>query len=194
MAEKTRLSRTDWTAAALEALAEGGVAAVAIERLAIRLGTTKGSAYWHFATRDALLRAALARWESDHTDAVIAVAEAGQGARAKLRALFDAVIVHGAGSAIERAVLGAAGDPLVAPVVRRVYQRRLGYLTRLYRGMGFGPAAARRRALAAYSVYLGLIQLNATMPEAVPRTRKARRAYVDDLLGALSAPPDDRVE
>jgi len=185
MVEKTRLSRADWTAAALQALAEGGMAAVAIERLAARLGTTKGSAYWHFTNREALLRATLARWESDHTEAVIAVAEAEQGALAKLRALFEAVIVHGAGSAIELALLGASGDPLVAPVLRRVTQRRLDYLTRLYREVGLDQAAAKRRALTAYSVYLGLIQLNATMPEAVPRTRTARRAYVDDLLIAL---------
>ncbi|MGH3388225.1 MAG: TetR family transcriptional regulator, partial [Actinomadura sp.] len=47
MAErKTRLSRADWANAALEAIAEGGLAAVAIEPLATRLGTTKGSFYW----------------------------------------------------------------------------------------------------------------------------------------------------
>ena len=58
-----RLSPQDWIDAALAAIAAGGLAAVAVEPLAARLGTTKGSFYWHFASRDALLKAALANWE-----------------------------------------------------------------------------------------------------------------------------------
>ena len=76
---------------------------------------------------------------------MIATVEAERTARAKLRALFETVIVHGAGGAIELALLGAVGDPLVAPAVRRVNERRLGYLTRLYGELGLGPATARRR-------------------------------------------------
>ena len=40
-----------------------GLAAVAVEPLAARLGATKGSFYWHFRNRDAMLEAALQRWE-----------------------------------------------------------------------------------------------------------------------------------
>lgn len=188
MPEKSRLTRADWTAAALDALADGGLSAVAIEPLAARLGATKGSAYWHFANRDALLRATLERWESDHTEAVIANVEAERSAWAKLRALFETVIVHGVDGAIELVLLGAVGDPLVAPVVHRVNERRLSYLTRLYGELGLGPGAARRRALTAYSVYLGLIQLGVSLPEAVPQTKAARRAYVDDVLRTLGIP------
>jgi AcrR family transcriptional regulator len=57
----------DWTNAALEAIADGGTGKVAVEALARELGATKGSFYWHFRNRDALLEAALARWEE--TDA-----------------------------------------------------------------------------------------------------------------------------
>src|SRR3546814_7480606 len=60
---KGRLSAEDWAQAALDLIAEHGVAAVAVEPLARRLGVTKGSFYWHFQSRDALLQAALARWE-----------------------------------------------------------------------------------------------------------------------------------
>src|SRR5512145_1401917 len=58
-----RLSADDWAAAALDLIAEQGVAAVAVEPLARRLGVTKGSFYWHFPSREALLSAALERWE-----------------------------------------------------------------------------------------------------------------------------------
>ena len=54
---EARLSTADWEAAALDALAENGLAGVAIEPLARRLGVTKGSFYWHFTDRDALLAA-----------------------------------------------------------------------------------------------------------------------------------------
>src|SRR5918998_6119560 len=75
--KNTRLSRKDWIEAALAAIAEGGVAAVAVEPLAARLGATKGSFYWHFANRDALLQAALAQWEEQTTTVVISEIKSG---------------------------------------------------------------------------------------------------------------------
>src|SRR3546814_6866850 len=59
-----RLSAEDWAQAALDVVAESGVAAVAVEPLARRLGVTKGSFYWHYPSREALLEAALSRWEA----------------------------------------------------------------------------------------------------------------------------------
>ncbi len=61
--ERTRLSAEDWEDAALSLIAEQGVGALAVEALARQLGVTKGSFYWHFRTREALLQAALERWE-----------------------------------------------------------------------------------------------------------------------------------
>ncbi|HXD37565.1 MAG TPA: helix-turn-helix domain-containing protein, partial [Rhodanobacter sp.] len=61
--ERNRLSAEDWELAALQLIAEQGVGALAVEALARRLGVTKGSFYWHFRTREALLQAALERWE-----------------------------------------------------------------------------------------------------------------------------------
>src|SRR4051794_41764716 len=60
---KRQLTAEDWTQAALDALARGGVAAVAVEPIAKSLGATKGSFYWHFADRNALLESALDLWE-----------------------------------------------------------------------------------------------------------------------------------
>ena len=72
---RTRLKRQDWVDAALEAIADGGLAAVAVVPLAERLGATKGSFYWHFPSREALIEAALAAWEQTTTSAVIAEIE-----------------------------------------------------------------------------------------------------------------------
>jgi AcrR family transcriptional regulator len=189
-----RLSKDDWTAAALAALADGGLAAVAIEPLATRLGTTKGSAYWHFPNREALLRATLDRWEREHTEAVIELVEssAGDEPGARLRALFGAVL-DGAGAdtaaRVELALQASADDPLVAAALRRVTERRLGYLAALFGRLGFTPAQARRRAVLAHSIYLGQAQLIRSSPELLPRSTPARRAQLDDALRTMTASP-----
>src|SRR5260370_14402155 len=61
-----------WEKAALKAIADRGFSGAAIEPLAKKLGVTKGSFYWHFADREALIRAALKRWEKRSTEDVIA--------------------------------------------------------------------------------------------------------------------------
>ena len=58
----TRLDAAAWIAAAFDALADGGIDAVRVEPLAKALGITKGSFYWHFADRRALLDAMLDAW------------------------------------------------------------------------------------------------------------------------------------
>ena len=57
----------DWLKAATRRLASGGIAAVAVETLARDLAVTKGSFYWHFRDRAALLKALLADWEAGST-------------------------------------------------------------------------------------------------------------------------------
>ncbi|MGI8847160.1 MAG: TetR/AcrR family transcriptional regulator [Candidatus Dormibacteria bacterium] len=182
---RTRLSRDDWTAAGLVALAEGGMAAVAIEPLAARLGATKGSGYWHFANRAALVEATLQRWEREHTEMVIAEVERHSGAVERLRTLLHAVMGHAGPQAVELALLASADDPMVAPILCRVTERRISYLTRLFREMDFDDQEAGRRALLAYTTYLGHAQLARTAPRAVPRG-SARQAYLDSVLTALT--------
>jgi AcrR family transcriptional regulator len=181
-----RLGREDWTAEALRALGNGGLAAVSIEPIAARLGTTKGSGYWHFRDRADLVAATLARWEAEHTEAVIAQAERGADAAARLRELFRVVLGRSGPFTVELALLASAEDPLVAPTVRRVTQRRIGYLRELFAGLGFDPAQAQRRALLAYTTYLGHAQLARTDPEAVPTGGPARQSYLDWLLHTMT--------
>ena len=85
-----RLSADDWAQAALDLIAEQGVAAVAVEPLARRLGVTKGSFYWHFPSREALLVAALERWEKVEQE-VFSSLEPIPDPRERLRALFRLV-------------------------------------------------------------------------------------------------------
>ena len=84
-----RLSADDWAVAALGALAGGGLSAVAVEPLAARLGATKGSFYWHFAGREALVAATLERWERTATEDVIAAIGVEPDLAARLRLLMS---------------------------------------------------------------------------------------------------------
>jgi len=51
----TRTPRDRWVEEGLQALGDGGPAAVRVEALAKKLGVTKGGFYGYFADRDALL-------------------------------------------------------------------------------------------------------------------------------------------
>ena len=61
---------------------------MAVEPLAKGLGTTKGSFYWHFADRNALLEATLGLWERRDTDQVIAAVDEARDAVTRLRHLL----------------------------------------------------------------------------------------------------------
>jgi AcrR family transcriptional regulator len=185
---RRRLSRDDWADAALTAIAEGGLPAVAVEPLAARLGTTKGSFYWHFPNREALLEAALSRWQERHTTAVNAEVEAAATDPVEqLRLLIRRVVEIAEQDSIGLALLSTADHPAVAAALARVTEQRIDFLTRLFSRMDFTPGAARQRALLAYSAYLGHAQLAHSTPRSLPTTPAGRRAYLDHVVATLTA-------
>jgi AcrR family transcriptional regulator len=187
-ANRPRLTARDWADAALAAMREGGgLAAVAVEPLAASLGATKGSFYWHFANRDALVAAALERWEERETEAVIAAVAREAGPEARLRALFAVTAYSHARDDLELSLHAQAAHPLVGAALRRVTERRLGYLTELFQDLGFDPVDARNRALLAYTGYLGNGQLVHAVPEVLPRGADAER-YLNQVLRTLLRP------
>lgn len=164
------LSRADWTEAGLEALSRDGLAAVAIDPLARRLGATKGSFYWHFEGLDDLVGAVLERWEQRDTAEIVAALEEIENPRERLFTLTRRAFAGAAGGADPQAgVLAAASDPRVAPVLARVTATRLAVLERLYCDAGALPADAPRHARLAYAMYVGLGDLL----RAAPATRRS---------------------
>jgi AcrR family transcriptional regulator len=153
------LSRADWVEAAMNAIVEGGVGAVVVEPLAVRLGATKGSFYHHFLNREALVVAALEDWERSQTEAVIDRLQLIPDPDQRLRAVLAEAFADRAGGIRDAALLAAATHPLVNPVVRRVTERRLRYFTEMYVQLGFSRPAARRRAKMLYLSYIGLFDL-----------------------------------
>jgi len=186
--QRRRLARSDWVAAALDVLIDSGPAAVAIEPLAVALGTTKGSGYHHFRSRDELLMAALEAYRAQHTRLIIdEVDGAGGSAQDRLVRLFERVKAR-AGRRTEIRML-ASGDPSVREMIDQVTAERLGYLERLMRDAGFGRAEAHRRALLAYFTYLGQSALAESVPSALPGTDRADRALQKTIIDALLSAP-----
>jgi AcrR family transcriptional regulator len=180
---KARLSAADWEEAALETLAESGLAAVAVEPLARRLGVTKGSFYWHFATREALIQAALERWErSDEQDVLVPTA-AVPDPRERLRELIRQVSHRRPSHAVLAALFRALDQPLIGPVVERVSARRIEFLSGAFRQAGFDALAAANRARLAYSAYVGFVQLSRI---GQPRmSHDEFEAYIRDFIETL---------
>src|SRR5262245_18951187 len=89
--------QAQWVAAGLEALRKGGVAGVRVERLAGTLGITKGSFYWHFRDRGALLDALLAYWETETTELEFERVREVHGLEARLVRLTEDVLEKGLG-------------------------------------------------------------------------------------------------
>ncbi|KOX13975.1 TetR/AcrR family transcriptional regulator [Nocardiopsis sp. NRRL B-16309] len=177
-----RLNADDWARAALGALAEGGLRAVAVEAVAARLGVSKGSFYWHFANRRALVEAALRLWESD-TEAVIAELERIADPTRRLRTLLEVALGEPTDAAVSFWLISGADDPAVADVARRVTDRRMGVMKDALRQLGQSEEEARARVVAGYGSYLGvaaLIRIGAV--DSVPAT------FADQALAEMGVP------
>lgn len=161
MAKKDSLSATDWVLAGLAALAEGGIDAVRVERLARTLGTTKGSFYWHFADRRALLGAMIDFWQQEGTlDVIARLANLTDPADRLRRVARESLTasVHGIDTAHAEAALRAwaAQDESVALRLQTVEAVRAEFLATEFRRLGYANRTARELGRAIYLTLLGL--------------------------------------
>lgn len=162
------LTASDWSEAALQLIAEKGLRALTVSNLSRRLGVTKGSFYWHFDRRSALLAAALDRWEHRATTDNIKALEAIQDHRRRLELILDASSQPPRSRSLYAALAEAAEDPVVRRVLSRVASVRIAYLEVCYSHLGLSPTHARSRAVLAYAAYRGLLQLAHEAPAALP--------------------------
>jgi AcrR family transcriptional regulator len=182
---KRPLSPDDWAKAALAAIARGGVEAVAVEPIAAELGATKGSFYWHFTNRDALIQAALDKWEREGTDAVIDDLEREPDPARRLRKVLAAAFERGPVDRAEVALLADPGHPAAVRAVRRVADRRITYISRQLEALGWDPGSALDRAALMYYVYIGYLQMAHVAPQVI--TEDARRRQAELVFDALAA-------
>jgi AcrR family transcriptional regulator len=151
----------DWIDAGLRALVAGGPEAVRVEPLAKAMKVTKGSFYWHFADRGALLDAILDRWETVATQGVIdRVDRVSGGPRAQLEALLEITSQSDTAPRLEGAIRAwSASDPRAAKVTKRVDKLRERYVADLLVAAGLARQLAEQRSRILYLALLGEFSL-----------------------------------
>lgn len=158
------MTREQWVDAAHDAFRAGGLGAVRVEAVARALGVTKGSFYWHFDDRRALVDAVVARWEAEQTEEVIARSAAGGAPRERLAALFAEVASRAGRRTGERHLYLEAAHEGVTDAVRRVTARRVAHVADLLVEHGLPAAVAQRRAVVAVAAAVGTDQLDDVLP------------------------------
>jgi len=177
--------------AARRALLTGGPEAVRVEPLALALGVTKGSFYWHFSDRRELLDALLVEWEEERS---IALADLPLvGGRVAVRALMHFLKPRVAASErgeipSDAAIFAwAATDPAIARRVNAAEAERVAFMQELVGDADLGEflylaylgfAMRRRRVPSAASFFptLALLAENVAGDARRPRLKTAKNA------------------
>jgi len=161
------LSRRHWQRAVLESLIEGGIAAVTVPRIAKRLSVTKGSFYWHFRSIDDLLQAALEDWERIFTDERLAKFAAITDPEKRFEPWLTELERDHSAQKLHLAIASAADHPVIGAIFARVAAKRIKFIARSLREIGFSPRDANARAIAVHAAYLGFLRMAHHGPEIV---------------------------
>ncbi|MDP5240181.1 TetR family transcriptional regulator [Uliginosibacterium sp. 31-16] len=154
------LDRTAWIDFATRVLAEDGVDGLRVEVLARKLSVTKGSFYWHFKDRQALLNSVVTAWRDARVQEVeLQVAIPAAEATAQIRRILDqyATTPNQQRMRTELALRDwARRDSFVAAAVETVDQARLQNAMRLFSLAGYPAEEAHTRALLMFTHVFGL--------------------------------------
>ena len=152
-----RITKDQWLQAALDSLLEHGVAGLSIERLAQELDTSKSGFYWHFTNKDDLLESILSYWESEFTDTVInSSVQLTDDPRKKLQQISNMIMDHQLGRYDMALRIWGNEDKGVKKRINKTDRKRLGYISGIFRDMGFrGKEPENRgRLFILYHAYL----------------------------------------
>lgn len=152
-----KLSKNDWVNAGFEALDIDGIEGVKVERLAQRLGVSKGSFYWHFKNREFLFRAMIDHWEEIATDGIINIVEgANSDASEKLEHLSRICFRPSNFDHVEANLrIWAARNSFIFDSCERVDKKRIAYVASLLHAMGIAKKKAKYRADIMYLALIG---------------------------------------
>ena len=126
-----RLAREDWVDAAYARFSDGGIGAVSVEAVARDLGATKGSFYWHFTDRGALVDDVLTRWEELETERLIDLVEQVGDPTDRLAKLLEVIAHRTTERSGERTLFAEAATLGITDIVARAPHRRVTYTARL---------------------------------------------------------------
>jgi AcrR family transcriptional regulator len=136
---------------------DDGVERVRIERIADKLGVTRGGFYWHFKGRKTLLDELLRDWEKTNTEAFIAaIEEAPANFESRVLRLFTLWIEGIFDADLEVAVRNwARTSKAVTNAIQRADIQRLEFLESLFVAAQFSAQEARVRARVLYYTQIG---------------------------------------
>lgn len=171
--ERTSLTAEAWETAAFQAFTDAGLNTVAIEPLAKKLNTTKGSFYWHFKNRAELVDRVLDRWLAA-TQQIIDELAAEPRPQNRLFRLFDLVFTDAPWRFAETDLLSHVDDPAVGRAVAKAAEQRLTYMADCLVEAGSTPEQARNGALQAYALWIGILQLSRSVPDVIAPVEDAQ--------------------
>ena len=170
--------------AARRMLIAKGIERVRVDALARTLQISRGSFYWHFASRNELLAALLDDWRERNTAPfVAAAADERRSGEEKFRALVHVWLDESEyDPAYDAAVRDwARTSPRVGACVRRVDRERIGLLAKICRNLGYRRQEAEIRARITYFHQVGYYALG--LRESGKTRRKLAPIYTRILLG-----------
>lgn len=179
-------TKLDWLETGLDILAAEGAPAVTIDRLAERLGLSKGSFYHHFGSTGAFRTALLAHFEASHTTRLIDTVEQdpAAGALTKLNGLLELVLAGPDSADLEIAMRAwALQDDEVRAAQERVDRTRTEYLQVLCHGLAEEGDVddPDRLARLLYVILIGAGQLQPPIPSA--ELRELYRMTLRQVIG-----------
>lgn len=160
----SRLTRDRWVEEGLLALQANGPAALAADRMAKRLGVSRGSFYWHFASAVDFEAAVLAAWEDRWTNRIIAAVQNAAGTpRDRLLALIEKT--GGQDASLYASAKGMTRDHSeLRGVMERIDTRRLAFVAGMLVEGGIPPDIAAHRARIVYSWAMGQMLVSGDEP------------------------------
>lgn len=145
---KTRHSREDWLALALNVLAEEGRAKIEIEYLAQRLGVTRGSFYAHFSDRRDFVASVASYWADTLTATVLDnLSQTPEIGEEKLLILMQSIKDHRLDKYDIVMRAWALDEPLVAEQVEKVDEARFEFIKSVFTEMGFTGEELETRSM-----------------------------------------------
>ncbi|MDQ0112881.1 TetR/AcrR family transcriptional regulator [Paenibacillus harenae] len=151
-------SELDWIVLGIEKFAEGGEAALIVEKLARQLGSSKTSFYWYFKDRSQYVSRIIAEWKERATTAVIArneMLEPLSPQRQVQELLLAMFSFNGGGDFLFYLRKLGEGEAQYGELLRQIEQQRLTYMSDLLVRCGHSQVEAERASELVYSYYLG---------------------------------------
>lgn len=175
-----RLSKSDWIALGLRALADEGSKGLNVGPMAAALNVSRGSFYWHFRDIADFRAQLLQSWQEEATDRVIRDLDARDRQVGRLQGLLRNAFARG--RKLDRAIRAwAATDADAADIVADVDRRRIEKIATLLVEAGVAKSAARHRAAFLYWAYLGQAVTMAPGSSSIPA------AALDDICALFES-------